>query len=72
MMRIFLSVPDDLDRVLLAGFAVHLGTDLGTELLQLVESRGPVHVSPDQSDGESLLHEVVGELSRGGGLTLTV
>ena len=66
------SVLHDLDGVLLSGLAVDLGTDLGAELLELVESRGPVDVGPDESDAESLLDEVVGELSRGGGLTLTV
>ena len=66
------SVLHDLDCVLLSGLAVDLGTDLGAELLELVESRRPVDVGPDESDAESLLDEVVGELSRGGGLTLTV
>ena len=66
------SVLHDLDGILLSGFAVDLGTDLGTELLELIESRRPVDVGSDESDAESFLDEVIGELSCGSGLTLTV
>ncbi len=64
------SFADDHLRTRFASVGIELATDLRSELLELVDGRGPMDVGRYEADAHTSLLEVAGQLAGGGRLSL--